>query len=98
MIISHRTRIMIQCNAHGPTIDHTRITAVPDAVTRWIFRLYGKQGLKHTSSMCLNRRLLKDMRDLDQFPTPRKLLYDGFFDGFRQAPGSSFSCGEFEYS
>lgn len=72
--------------------------AVPDAVTRWIFRLYGKQGLKHTSSMCLNRRLLKDMRDLDQFPTPRKLLYDGFFDGFRQAPGSSFSCGEFEYS
>ena len=34
MITSHRTRIMIQCNAHGLTIDHTRIMAVPDAVTQ----------------------------------------------------------------
>ena len=70
---------------------------VPEALCKWILKVYGKQGVKHTSNICLNRRLLKDMRDLERFPTPWKLMHDGFFNSFRQQPSMTFCCGSFSY-
>lgn len=70
---------------------------LPLPVSKWILGLYGKHGTRHTSSMCQNRRLCKDMRDLSKFPTPQTLMQDPFFSEFRVEP-TSFNCGVFAYS
>jgi len=70
---------------------------LPEPLSKWIQRLYGKSGVKNTSSMCLNRRLCKDIRDLATFPTPQRLMLNAFFDEYKTFP-NNMMCGLFTFN
>ncbi len=56
---------------------------VPKTIKNWIVGVYGREGVRENSTVCINRRLRKNIPNIStMFPTPQTLLHHDFFREF----------------